>query len=221
MKRMVFLFLLFFCLAAKSQYLDSLHSIFNNKTNIDARIETRRGLINNQVESVQGVRLGVAFRRKLRLGGGVSWLASSVLHENNIQYSDTSYIKYYSALKFAYLCFYVDFVFYKTKRWQLSVPIQSGGGVAWYQDQIRYKLRGDKKYGLFFYEPGITVQFKLTRWLGLGTDICYRYAIKDRRITERLSTPTLSLKINVWFDQLFYLTFPEHKITKNRGPAVW
>ena len=221
MKKVILLYLIILSFHSSAQYLDSLHSIFNNKSSIDARIETNNCLINDQLTTVRGIRLGVAFQRKLRLGGGISWLATPTLHRNTINYSDDSYLKYNNYLKFTYLCFYVDFVFHKTKRWQLSVPIQAGGGLIWYQDNFRYELLRNKKYGVFFYEPGITVQFKITRWVGIGTDICYRYAIKDKRISERLSSPTISIKLNVWFDQLFYLTFPEHKISKKRGPAEW
>jgi hypothetical protein len=201
--------------------MDSLHMIFNMRSSLDVRVETRRGLIDNHGSSVQGVRLGVAFKRKLRLGGGISWLDSEFLHENYVRLGEDGYEKYYTLTKFAYLCFYVDFVFHRTKRWQLSVPIQTGGGLLWYQTKSKYDLSTGTKYGIFFYEPGITIQFKLTKWAGLGADICYRYALKDRRVTERLSSPTISLKAMLWFDQLFYTVFPEHRMSKEKGPASW
>src|SRR2546429_9430562 len=34
--------------------------------------------------------LPISFQRKLRLGGGISWLATPHLHENRINYSDGS-----------------------------------------------------------------------------------------------------------------------------------
>ncbi|MGZ4042468.1 MAG: hypothetical protein ACXVO9_04655, partial [Bacteroidia bacterium] len=60
----------------QAQYLDSLHEVFTHKSSIDARLESRYSFINNQIISVTGVRLGVAFQRKLRIGGGLSWLKS-------------------------------------------------------------------------------------------------------------------------------------------------
>ena len=55
-------------------------------------------------------------------------------------------------LKFTYLCYYVDFVFYKTKRWQLSVPIQAGTGLAWWQKQSKLNFySGDKKHFFILY----------------------------------------------------------------------
>lgn len=85
-------------------------------------------------------------------------------------------------LKFMYLSYYVDFVFYKTKHWQLSVPIQAGTGLLWFQQNKAYSF-GNKetKYFLFLYEPGITLQYKVFKWVGLGADVAYRFALQDRK----------------------------------------
>lgn len=220
------LLLIFFIIALKgvdAQYLDTLHEVFNHKSSIDARLESRYSFINNQFTSVTGFRLGVAFQRKLRLGGGVSWLKtdySKVFYEPGVSELDPPSIKF---LKFGYVCFYADFVFHKTKRWQLSVPIQAGFGLTWYQRKLYYDLSNEnKKYLLLLYEPGITAQFKVFKWFGLGSDVAYRFALKNnKKISEHLNSPTYSLKILVWFDQLYYLAFPNSKFTKKKGPAVW
>src|SRR5690606_29358679 len=115
-------------------------------------------------------------------------------------------IRNFNYLKFGYICFYADFVFHKTKRWQLSVLLQLGTGLLWYQRQRGYHLNAcDPKYFVLFYEPGITAQFKIFKWLGLGSDIAYRFAVKDNtRIGQRLSSPTYAFKILFWVDQLYY-----------------
>ena len=216
-------FLLFISQVSKAQFLDTLHTIFKNKSSIDARLESRNSFINNQLISVTGVRLGVAYQRKLRVGGGISWMKSNYSTDfyatNEIGKIDT--IKKY--LKFTYLCYYIDFVFYKTKRWQLSVPIQVGTGLAWFQKGEKFNLySGDKKSFLLLYEPGITAQFKVFKWFGLGTDIAYRFTLKNtKKIGEKLNSPTYSFKVLIWFDQIFYTVFPKNKITKRFGPAVW
>lgn len=235
MKPVVFIFsFLILSSLLKGQYLDSLHEVFNHKSSIDARIESRYSFINNQIISVTGVRLGVAFQRKLRIGGGLSWLESN--HESTFfplkvdGGKDT--IKRF--LKFGYLCFYLDFVFYKTKRWQLSVPIQAGLGLLWFQKGKLYNVYGnDTKYMIALYEPGITAQYKLLKWFGLGADIAYRFSVKsnnkirkqfdgpDSRYKALPWSPTYSFKVLIWFDQLFYEAFPKSKITKRFGPAVW
>jgi hypothetical protein len=223
MRKAGFILLFFYCAVSNAQFLDSLHDIFNHKSSIDARLESRNSFIDNQIISVTGVRLGVAFQRKLRIGGGVSWLKSDFkkdfYSENELGKTDTI-TKF---LKMAYLAYYVDFVFHKTKRWQLSVPIQAGTGFSWWKNDKRYLARErEKKYFFILYEPGITAQFKVFRWFGLGADVAYRFTlVNSKKIGEKLNSPTYSFKVLVWFDQLYYELFPNSKFTKKKGPAVW
>ncbi len=200
-----------------AQLFDSLQEILTRHKSIDARIESRNSFINNQLISVTGVRLGVAFQRKLRIGGGLSWLNSS-WSDNEFNSGNDVQSQY---LKFGYICFYVDFVFHKTKRWQLSVPIQIGTGLAWYQPENKFRWDpSDAKNFMLLYEPGITVQYKIVRWFGLGADVAYRFAAV-RKFGDKLNSPTYSFKIMIWFDQLYYLMFPASKLANKYGPARW
>jgi hypothetical protein len=217
MRALLTFFLVTFVLSCRGQFIDTLHEVFKHKYSIDARLESRNSFISNKLISVTGVRLGIAFQRKLRIGGGVSWLKTEV----PVSFSNNELpVKY---LKFVYLCYYVDFVFYKTKRWQLSVPIQAGTGISWFQENKTYSYyRSDPKYFLLLYEPGITAQFKVFRWAGLGTDVAYRFALNNNKKTgQHLNSPTYSFKLLFWIDQLFYEIFPESALTKRFGPAFW
>jgi len=180
---------------------------------------------------VSGIRLGLAFQRKLKIGAGISWLKTQGngwlqtdikrdFYSTNAFGKTDTITKY---LKLAYVCFYADFVFYKIKHWQLSVPIQLGCGSLWFQEGKNYSFKKtDRKSFLFLYEPGITIQYKLFRWVGLGADVAYRFAMQNSNKTgERLSSPSLTFKALFWFDQLFYEIFPESKLTKKYGPAYW
>lgn len=223
MKKIGFIILFFYCAVSHAQFLDSLHDIFNHKSSIDARLESRNSFIDNQIMSVTGVRLGVAFQRKLRIGGGVSWLKSDFKRDFYLQNELGKTDTISKFLKMGYLAYYIDFVFYKTKRWQLSVPIQAGTGFTWWKNDKNYLVREkEKKYFLVLYEPGITVQFKAFKWFGLGADVAYRFTlVNSKKIGEKLNSPTYSFKILVWFDQLYYELFPNSKFTKKKGPAVW
>ena len=230
-KKLGIFFLLTISVCLKAQLLDTLQDLFRHKYSIDARLESRNSFIDNQLTSVSGVRLGLAFQRKLKIGGGISWLKTegSGWLKNNIRkdfyYTNaagkTDTISKY--LKLAYFCLYADFVFYKTKHWQLSVPIQIGLGSLWFQTQKTYTFRkSDQKHFLFLYEPGITVQYKIFKWAGLGTDVAYRFAMQNSKLTgKRLSSPSLTFKVLFWFDQLFYELFPKSEVTKRFGPSYW
>jgi len=221
-RKLLFILLAAGSFKAQSQLLDTLRELFKHNYSIDARLESRNSFIDNQLISVSGVRLGLSFQRKLKLGAGISWLNSDVrsdLYRKNI-FGINDTLKRY--LKFVYLAYYMDFVFYKTKRWQLSVPIQAGSGFSWFQENTKYSLKKNTRHLLLLYEPGITVQFKVFKWFGLGADVAYRFTLRNnKRTADQLNSPTYSFKILFWFDYLFYDLFPESDITKRFGPAYW
>jgi len=75
---------------------------------------------------------------------------------------------------------------------------------------------------LLIYEPGITTQFKITKWLGLGVDVCYRLALRNTNyVGNRLNSFILAPKLLIWFDQIFFMAAPKSKLTKKFGPAYW
>ena len=222
MKKISFIILFLCGVSLHAQFLDTLKSLTQKRPGIDARIETRNSFIENGRAKVTGVRLGLIFQKKLRIGIGYSWLSSDV-HEkkliiNYLGKTDTA--THY--LKFGYVAFYTDFVFHKTKRWQLSVPLQWGAGLTWFNYNNGAQDISTSKDYLLLYEPGISVQFKLVRWCGLGTDIGYRFTLQNNKyLSNKLNSPTYAFKFLIWFDQLYYLGFPKSKITTKYGPAEW
>lgn len=178
--------------------------------------------MNNSPTKVSGVRLGLSFRRKLRVGIGYSWLNTPVYETEMIINKFGKPKIATNFFKFGYICYYADFVFHKTKRWQLSVPIQVGTGMYWTRYDDGSKITNSKKRFLLFYEPGITVQYKITRWCGLGLDVCARLALRNTNyVSNKLNSFVLAPKLLIWFDQIFYTTAPKSKLTKKYGPAMW
>lgn len=215
----IFVLLSFF---TKGQFLDTFKVFLKSRPSIDARLESRYSFMNNSPTKVSGVRLGLSFRRKLRVGIGYSWLNTDVFEQKlkTDEFGQHKVITDY--FKFGYVCYYADFVFHKTKRWQLSVPIQVGTGMYWTQSVDGVKITQSKKRLLLFYEPGITIQLKITKWCGVGLDACVRLALRNTNyVGNHLNSFVLAPKFLIWFDQIFYSTFPKTKITKKYGPAYW
>ena len=211
-----------FTFLVKAQFLDTIKSVTSKKPSIGIRLESRYSFLRNGLVKVEGVRLGVVFQKKLKVGVGYSWLKSDVSDDLEITnyLGNKEIVKNY--LEFGYIAYYADFVFHKTKRWQLSVPLQLGTGLAWFQYSDNNIKTRSKKHFLLLYETGISVQFKLTQWFGFGTDIGYRFTMKNtQRIGDKLNSPTYAFKLLLWFDQLFYVIAPKHVLSKKFGPAEW
>lgn len=221
-KYLYIFFLIFSASVTHAQFLDSIKSATKKKPSIDIRLESRHSFLRNELVKVSGVRLGLVFQKKLKAGIGYSWLDSGVSDKLEItnEMGNKEIVSNY--LKFGYVAFYTDFVFHKTKHWQLSVPLQLGTGLAWFEHLDNKTKVQSEKHFLLLYEPGISVQFKLTQWFGLGSDIGYRFTLKNTdKIGEKLNSPTYAFKLLLWFDQLFYVLMPQHNLTKRFGPAEW
>lgn len=214
------LFLFYF--KGQAQLLDTFKVLLKSKSSLDLRLESRYSFISNDLAGISGIRIGATFKRKLKIGGGISWLSDDILHSSYTVTESNVVVYTPRYLKLAYLAFYADFVFYKTKRWQMSIPVQTGIGYAWYQDAYKYSFASGNKSLFFLYEPGISTNFKVFKWFGFGVDVGYRFAVKNKHyIDERFCSPTYAFKILFWADQLFYELFPESKLAKKKGPAVW
>lgn len=214
--------IIFISVNCKGQFLDTFKVFLRSRPSIDARLESRYSFLNNNATKVSGVRLGLSFKRKLRVGIGYSWLDANVSDKKIITDDYGKLLTTDEFLKFGYVCYYADFVFHKTKRWQLSVPIQVGTGLYWTQYYDGEKTIKTKQRFLLFYEPGITVQFKITKWCGLEMDVCARLALKNTKyVGEKLNSFVLAPKLLIWFDQIFYSIAPKSKITQKNGPAYW
>ena len=215
MKIKLFVLLSVIAFQVKGQWLDTLNVLLNSQPSIDARLESRYSFLNHTATEVSGVRLGLSFKRKLRAGIGYSWLNTPVSDKKLITDSYGVLRMTDNYLKFGYVCIYADFVFHKTQRWQLSVPIQVGVGSYWTQYHNGSQIISSKKRLLLCYEPGITVQFKITRWCGLGMDVCGRLALRNTKyVGEKLNSFVLAPKFLIWFDQIFYIIAPKSKITE-------
>lgn len=226
MKRLFFIFTLiisgFGSGKIHAQLFDSLQVIIKSKSSLDLRLESRYTFIDNELAVINGVRIGAAFRRKLRFGGGVSWLKTDLYETEYYLQDNYTMVPVNRYLRLGYICLYADFVFHKTKRWQLSVPIQTGLGMSWFQYKDNYNLKSQPKYFLWIYEPGISTQFKIFRWAGIGVDINYRFTLKNNKnIGDHFSSPTYAFKFLFWADQLYYILFPTSKLAAKKGPAVW
>jgi hypothetical protein len=220
----LFVILLIVCLPApgRSQYLDSLGATLRGDYSVDVRLESRNSFIDYQLVSITGVRAGLSFRRKLRLGVGLSWIETPVISAAASAQVKNDTAGREQLVKLAYICYYADVVFHKTKRWQLSVPLQLGTGLIWLEDPLlRPELRSGPKKMLLLYEPGISVQYKFYKWLGTGADIAYRFTLPNSAIAGQLSSPTYSFRLLIWFDQLYFQLFPGSRITKRFGPSYW
>lgn len=213
-------------LSGQGQVMDSLRAGIGRKSSFTFKMDTRNSFISNRRGEIFGVKLGVEFDKKLRVGGGVHWLTSALTSDRFILtgQGQTDVVPAY--LELAYLAYYIEYVYFKTKRWELSIPFQLGGGYSRYEYDYGGITHSDSKKMIAIYEPGISTQFKIFRWMGVGADVGLRVMLMNNNaIRQNFNSPTYAFKLLVWYDELYKMAFPDTKLAKRLGAGeneeVW
>lgn len=118
-------------------------------------------------------------------------------------------------LKLWYISAHAEYIFHRTGKWRLSMPLQFGLGKTYY----KYTLAGRKnKRGEnvnFIYEPAVAIEYKLIKWLGLGADIGFRFMISDdRKLINNFTSPTYAFRLQIYYSELLRLVFPKKEWVK-------
>lgn len=190
-------------LFAKAQTADSIGSILNSPGRFFLKFDTKNSFITNTRADIWGVKTGIQFARKIKTGIGYSWLHTK-LEKNIIITPDTVS----ALLTFNYPELYFEYVFYSTRRWEFSIPLQLAAGNSFY----RYSLNGSKfvqdKHIMMLYEPAVSLQYKIVRWFGIGGDIGYRLVlVRNKAIPENFNSPLYSFKALIYYDELYEMIF--------------
>ena len=70
----------------------------------------------------------------------------------------------------------------------------------------------DKRF-VVIYEPGISVSYKIFKWLGAGADIGYRMMLRNNpAIPEKFNSPIYSFYGIIYWGELYKSIFPETKL---------
>lgn len=214
-----------FLLVSVNQYaqiFDSLKYEIKKKPGIDFNYETRNSVLLNDNVKFSGIKLGMRFGKKFRVGFSYNWLNANIYNQIRYFYNSSNDTTH-GYLKMSYFAVYTKLVYHKTKRWEFSTPLQFGVGSSWMQDYKKISFNNQKfKKSMFVYEPTVSVQFKLLKWFGIAGNIGYRFVFhKEENVLNRLNGPIYVLNVNVMLDQLFFEAFPDSYITQKYGPAEW
>jgi hypothetical protein len=65
------------------------------------------------------------------------------------------------------------------------------------------------------YEPGVSIEYAIFNWLGLGGHVGYRFMIKNNPyVDQNFNSPMYAFGINIYWDELYKMTFPNTKLAK-------
>jgi len=153
-----------------------------------------------------GLRIGIEIKNKHKLGVGFYGMDTPVYLAKKLD--DTKYPNANDTLifNFNYNTLFYEYVWYQSKRWELSTPFHLGTG----EVTVKYKDMLTGGTPIFFNgKTGLVVtsfsaQFLINRWLALGSGVGYRYLLsKNEKVKTGLNAPIYVFRVKILFGELF------------------
>jgi hypothetical protein len=213
MKKLFTIIVLFlFSFVGKAQstspFLDSIQKSLKEKTRFTASINTRNSFVASQRSQVTGYNIGVSFGKKFTVGGGINILNTHIYKIQSFN-DDGFTIPMVSKLSMFYMGYFVEYVFYRDKHWELTIPVQLGFGNSFYEypdpkSLSKNKLLKADKGIVILYEPGMSVTYDVFDWFGVGIDVGCRLMLKNNRhINQQFNSPMYVFNAKVYYGVLY------------------
>jgi hypothetical protein len=155
-------------------------------------MDARNAFVTSGFVKVKGIKLGLSHHKKVRYGIGFSWMKTDYYILENLDSTN---------LRFSYANIFFEYAFFKSKNWQLEIPVQLGFVRISYQDNEKNVLQSQ---WVPIWEPAMTFEYLFFKYFGIGAGVGYRLVIKSKfPISEQFTSPIYIFRFKIYFDQLY------------------
>ncbi len=197
-----------------AQVVDSIRVSFQKKPKLIGGLNAKNTFINGFRSPIYTASVGLDFNHTVRVGAGYSVLRLSNHKDGtdntpfyldktikNISGIDTTV---HPELQFSYINLFFEYVYFKSKKWQFSVPLQVGIGGSSY----KYNFNGEKitedRHTILLYEPTVSGQYKIIKWFGVKLDVGYRIMlISNKNIGVKFNSPIYNAGVIIYWGELY------------------
>ncbi|MFZ5551852.1 MAG: hypothetical protein ACOZCO_01955 [Bacteroidota bacterium] len=199
MKKILLLFFSCTVISSQAQLKDSITASLQHKPTIYFNYGSQFGFIRNEFAKTFFIKAGLDYNKTTKFGLGFNWL-----RPRPERILDLPEGKKYGRLEMNYFSLFAEYTFFKTYRWEASIPAQVGVGWANYsyeENSIRKTLR---RHPLVLYEPMMTIQYRFFRYFAAGCGLGYRLVIlKSQMSDEQFTSPVFVVKTKFYFGDMW------------------
>ena len=106
--------------------------------------------------------------------------------------------------------FTFEYIIYDKGPWQFCTPMNMGIGkiyFTYFDKEGKTKRKSDAT--VLDYEVGITGQYKILKWFGVGAGVGYRLMLIDNPVNpHNFNAPFYNIKIKVFLGEIIKSVFP-------------
>jgi hypothetical protein len=218
LKQYSIIFLFFFCLlTAKSQpTLDTIKDCLKQRPQLFAKFDGRNSFVENSRAKIFGIKGGVSFGKRLHFGIGYNQLQPPTAAFDKTTYLVNNNGYLYAVIRHLHMYYFsvhAEYIFFKVKHWELSMPLQFGIGKSYYSSNLPGFTARKEETLNFIYEPAISIEYKFVKWCGIGADVGYRFMFtSDKHLNANFTSPTYAFKFLIYYSEIFKSVSPKSKL---------
>lgn len=197
-------------LFCEAQFLDTLKRSFQTKPKLFFQFDSYNSIVTGARANAKGLKTGLDFNRKIRIGIGYFWLTPDVVEKRIVRPGDTVRAQ----LKSRYLTLGAEYVLLNENPWQVTVPVHFGFGKSYfiYPDTISHRDERIASNPIVLFEPAVTGHYKVIKWVGVGFGVGYRIMLKNNpEVQDNFNSPIYILRIKIFFDEIYYSLFSKQR----------
>jgi hypothetical protein len=186
---------------------------FNERPAIFFMYDRNYSFVDSKLASTSGIKAGLEFSKKLKLGLGYSWLNSDVVEEKKIITEAGTDSSLNARLKLHMGVLYGEYILMDKEQWQFSVPAQLGFGKSYFN---YYESVGDGIMKKRLHEEGVVVfnatgmvTYRVLKWFGLSAGAGLRLMVVDNsQLDHNLNGPIFAFRVRIFFGEIYKSFFP-------------
>jgi hypothetical protein len=194
LKSLFIVFLLFGCAVFYSQEAPK-------KWKFAFQLDNRFSSIRGKEITVFGLKVGLQYKKLTRFGVGSSFIVNPVYIDYFNKKRNTEET---NKISFWYFSVFNDWILFKNNKWECFVTEQIGFGRPNFTKEINNDIVSDFNVNLYVNEISGQVNYKLTKWIGLGAGVGYRNLLNKKSVLNTtFDAPIYIAKIIIYPETFF------------------
>ncbi len=175
----------------------------------------RNSFVQNSRADIWGIKFGMSFHKRVRVGLGYNFMSSDLTAPLSVTEAGGATQTIQQHMKMRYGAAYFEYVYFKNKHWEFSIPLQLGAGASKYMYTIANQEFNRDRELILLYEPMVQTSYYIFPWLGLEADAGIRLMIKgNSEIGKNFNGPMYAFGVFISWDALYKTLFPNTALAK-------
>jgi hypothetical protein len=194
--------IVFLSLILLSTFSANSQDLASKKWKFSFQLDNRFSSIRGREITVFGLKVGMQYKKLTRIGIGSSFIINPVYID---YFNKRANAEETNKISFWYFSVFNDWILFKNKKWECFATEQIGFGNPNFTKEINNDIVSDVDVNLYVNEISGQVNYKLTKWIGLGAGFGYRNLLnKKSPLNTTFNAPIYIAKVIIYPETFFY-----------------